>query len=72
MGIGVAFDFFDFFFFFFLWRGGGSNFRLLGLENSSNVQNVITYPEGTKEVFKCCLYARANPTSLPFLTLIPA
>ena len=69
MGIGVAFHFFEIFFFFFFLGGGGENFRLLGLENSSNV---ITYPEGTKEVFKCCLYARANPTPLPFLTLIPA
>ena len=69
MGIGVAFDFFDFFDFFFFFGGGGVNFRLLGLENSSNV---ITYPEGTKEMFKCYLYVRANPTTLPFLTLIPA
>ena len=60
-------------FFFFFWGGGGggwsSNFRPLGLENSSNV---IKCPEGTKEVFKLFIiiyllfvlrlfYARTNP-----------
>ena len=63
MGIREASD-------FFLGGGGwGSNFRPLGLENSSIV---IKCPEGTKEVFKLFIiiyllfvlrlfYARTNP-----------